>query len=80
MVHIQRFGYIQYLQRDGGNTQRRRNREIQRLVRLFHERYEAQLHERFVELGVDDFIWQDGALLWETENPAPAPIANYVMA
>jgi hypothetical protein len=79
MVHVQRFGYLQYLQRDGGNTQRRRNKEIQRLVRLFHERYEREIHERFVELGVDDFIWRNGRLDWSKPNPTPAPIANYVL-
>ncbi len=79
MVHVQRLGYLQYLQRDGGNTQRVRNREIQRLVRLFHWRYEAQIHQRFVELGVDDFIWRNGELDWSIPNPSPAPIANYVL-
>jgi hypothetical protein len=77
MVHVKRFGYLQYLQRDGGNTQRRRNKEIQRLVRVFHQRYEAEIHERFVALGVDDFIWRDGRLDWSVPNPSPAPIANY---
>ena len=79
MVHVQRLGYLQYLQRDGGNTQRVRNKEIQRLVRLFHERYEGQIHERFVELGIEDFIWRNGALDWSIPNPSPAPIANYVL-
>jgi glycosyltransferase involved in cell wall biosynthesis len=79
MVHVQRFGYMQFLQRDGGNTQRRRNKEIQRLVRLFHARYEDEIHARFVELGVDDFIWRDGQLDWSTPNPSPAPVANYVL-
>lgn len=79
MVHVQRLGYLQYLQRDGGNTQRVRNKEIQRLVRLFHWRYEAEIHARFVELGVDDFIWRDGTLDWSVPNPSPAPIANYVL-
>ena len=79
MVHIQRFGYIQYLQHSGGNTQRKRNKEIQRLVRLFHQRYETQIHDRFVELGVDDFIWRDGQLDWAIANPSPSPIANYIL-
>ena len=79
MVHVQRFGYIQYMQRDGGNTQRRRNKEIQRLVRLFHQRYELEIHARFLELGIDDFIWRDGSLDWSVENPDPAPVANHVM-
>lgn len=79
MVHVQRLGYLQYLQRDGGNTQRLRNKEIQRLVRLFAWRYEQQIHDRFEELGVDDFIWRDGVLDWTIPNPADAPAANYVL-
>jgi O-antigen biosynthesis protein len=79
MVHVQRFGYIQYLSNSGGNTQRRRNGEIQRLVRLFAQHYETRIHERFVELGIDDFIWRDGVLDWSVPNPAPAPIANLVL-
>jgi glycosyltransferase involved in cell wall biosynthesis len=82
MVHIQRFGYIQYFNNSSsGNTQWQRNTEIQRLVKYFRARYEAQIHERFVELGVDDFIWRpDGWLDWETPNPADTPIANYRFA
>jgi GT2 family glycosyltransferase len=77
MVHIQRFGYIQYLQRDGGNTQRVRNKEIQRLTRLFQQRYESEIHQRFVELGVDDFVYRDGQLDFSIANPSPTPVANY---
>jgi glycosyltransferase involved in cell wall biosynthesis len=79
MVHVQRHGYRQYLSRSGGNTQIRRNKEIQRLVRLFQRRYEAQIHARFLELGVDDFIWRDGQLDWSVPNPDPTPIANYIL-
>ncbi len=79
MVHIQRFGYIQYLQRDGGNTQRKRNKEIQRLVTLFRERYESEIHARFDELGIHDFVRVGGQLDWSVPNPDPTPTANYVL-
>jgi O-antigen biosynthesis protein len=80
MVHIQRFGYIQYLRRDGGNTQRKRVHEIQRLVALFQQRYEDDIHARLVELEVEDFIWQGpGHLDWSIENPADTPFANLRM-
>jgi O-antigen biosynthesis protein len=81
MVHIQRFGYIQYYNdTSSGNTQRQRNAEIQRLVKYFMLRYNDQIHQRFEELGVDDFIWRDGGGLdWETPNPPDTPIANYQM-
>ena len=67
MVHIQRFGYIQYLGVGGENTQRRRNREIQRLVEAFAWRYEPQIHARLLELGLDDFIHTGTTLDWGRE-------------
>ncbi|MEI7623999.1 MAG: glycosyltransferase [Actinomycetes bacterium] len=67
MVHIQRFGYIQYLGDGGENTQRRRNREIQRLVAAFAWRYEDQIHKRLLELGVDDYIHTGTGLDWGRE-------------
>ena len=81
MVHIQRFGYLQYLNTaTSGNTQRNRNAEIQRLVKYFRHHYNQQIHDRFVALGVDDFIWREGGKLnWETPNPPRTPIANYLM-
>jgi O-antigen biosynthesis protein len=79
MVHIKRFGYIQYLGRGESNTHRARNREIQRLVRMFVERYNTEIHERLVELGVDDFIWvNEDEMDWSRSNPDPTPIANHV--
>jgi hypothetical protein len=78
MVHVRRFGYKQYLSREGANTQRVRNKEIQRLVHAFATRYEEEIHARLVELGVDDFIRDEAGILhWDTPNPMLAPIANY---
>jgi glycosyltransferase involved in cell wall biosynthesis len=79
MVHIERFGYIQYLNNaTTGNTQRQRNAEIQRLVRYFSASYNDRIHERFVELGVEDFIWREGGDLdWDSPNPPDVPLANY---
>ena len=79
MIHIKRFGYIQHLGDGGENTQRRRNAEIQRLVRYFAGRYEDRIHQRFEELGVDDFIWTENGRDWSRE-PGTRPItANYVL-
>jgi O-antigen biosynthesis protein len=78
MVHVRRLGYIQYHNTSSsGNTHRKRIKEIQRLVRLFRDAYADRIHERFVELGVDDFLWrEDGSLDWDAPRPQPAPIAN----
>lgn len=78
MIHVRRFGYIQYLQRDGGNTQRRRNREIQRLVSAFRSRYEDEIHARFAELGVEDWVRDGDRLDWSRPAPEPTPVANLV--
>lgn len=67
MVHIKRLGYIQHLNTGGSNTQRVRNKEIQRLVRYFANHYNQQIHDRFAELGVYDFIWTDSGLNWDLD-------------
>lgn len=79
MVHVQRFGYIQYLSTSNENTQRMRNREIQRLVAYFLNRYEDEIHERFKQLSVADFIRSNGHCDWNIPNPGPTPIANYIL-
>jgi len=76
MIHIQSFGYLQY--HHGNNTQTHRNSQIQKIVSLVHRSYEHQIHNRFLELGVDDFIWRDGILDWSMDNPEQTPIANYI--
>jgi O-antigen biosynthesis protein len=74
MVHIRHFGYIQFHGADGGNTQRVRNAEIQRLVSYFRTHYGARIHQRLVDLGVDDFIWRDGVLDWNAEPDGHRPL------
>jgi glycosyltransferase involved in cell wall biosynthesis len=59
MARVPHMCYIQY-RNQGGNTHRERNQEIQRLVRYFSQWYDKAIHERFLELGVDDFIWEEG--------------------
>lgn len=78
MIHIRRLGYIQWHDVSGGsNAQRRANPEIQRLVRLFRNHYHADIHQRLLDLGVDDFLWREGDLDWDTLDPQPAPAVNY---
>jgi glycosyltransferase involved in cell wall biosynthesis len=79
-VHIRKFGYIQYHNNaSSGNTQFNRNAEIQRLVRYFRNAYNEKIHQRMGELGVDDFLWQEGGQLdWKRPDPSPGLVANYV--
>lgn len=60
MCRVPEMCYVQYRNFGVGNTHRDRSKEIQRLVRRFSEAYDRRIHERFVELGVDDFVWQSG--------------------
>ena len=78
MAHIPFFGYVQYS--DGGaNTQRVRNKDIQRHVRYLRGKYDRRIHERFVELGVDDYIWNEsgGFSDFSLPNPASVAVASY---
>jgi O-antigen biosynthesis protein len=67
MVHVKRFGYIQHISTTGSNTQRIRNKEIQRLVRYFSDHYNQAIHDRFVKLKVDDFMWTEQGVDWSLE-------------
>jgi glycosyltransferase involved in cell wall biosynthesis len=76
MVHIPRLGYVQY--EDGKTTQRVRNKDIQRHVRFLRWRYDRKIHERFLELGVDDYIWNEekGFSDFGRANPALVQTAS----
>jgi len=68
MVHVPRMCYIQY-RNASGNTTFERNKEIQRLVRYVSSWYDRKIHDRLVELGVDDFVWRDGQYtFWNLKN------------
>lgn len=60
MCRIPKLCYLQFRNSKEGNTHGVRNKEIQRLVRYFSEYYDQTIHERFLELGIDDFVWQEG--------------------
>jgi glycosyltransferase involved in cell wall biosynthesis len=73
MARVPHMCYVQY-RNEEGNTHRVRNQEIQRLVRYFSSWYDKRIHDRFVQLGVDDFVWKDGEYtFWKLNNiPNPA--------
>jgi glycosyltransferase involved in cell wall biosynthesis len=74
MVHIPFFGYVQYSDQ-GANTQRLRNKDIQRHVRFLRWKYDRRIHERFVELGVDDYIWNEAGGFSDFSQPNPPAVA-----
>jgi len=59
MVRIPRMCYVQYRNQEG-NTHKARNKEIQRLVRYVSITMDDRIHKRLLELGVDDFVWEEG--------------------
>ena len=58
---------VLYIQHEGENTHRRdgttaqshRFDEIQRTNDLLRKKYDKQIHERILELGADDPLWND---------------------
>ena len=60
MARIPRMCYVQYRNAEGNTSLGVRNKEIQRLVRCISMYYDEAIHRRFLELGVDDFVWKDG--------------------
>lgn len=75
MIRIPKLGYVQYRNVDGtGNTHQARSLEIQRLVRYISLAYENRIHDRLVELGIEDYMWKPGAVpayyrLLQVKNP-----------
>jgi glycosyltransferase involved in cell wall biosynthesis len=57
MIHIKKFGYIQYKSHNSQTVVR--NREIQRLVRYFREYYDLAIHQRCLQLNDPDVVWLD---------------------
>jgi hypothetical protein len=59
MALIAKMCYVQY-RNDTGNASQLRNKDIQRMVRYVSQFYDQKIHERLLELGVDDFVWKEG--------------------
>jgi glycosyltransferase involved in cell wall biosynthesis len=57
MIHIKKFGYIQY--KSEGTQTYVRNREIQRLVRHIRDYYDLAIHQRCLVLNDPDVVWQE---------------------
>jgi hypothetical protein len=80
-VHVPRLCYIQFYNTESiGNAQKIRNKEIQRVVRFVSGQYDRQIHERLLELGVDDFVWSEAAGCSDFSRPNPAQESHCTIA
>jgi glycosyltransferase involved in cell wall biosynthesis len=78
MVRIPKLCYLQF--QDGTNTQTVRNRDIQRHVRYLAWKYDRRIHDRFVELGINDFVWLETEQRSDLSIPNPLiePVASII--
>ena len=58
-IHVPVFCYIQYMNVGGNNTQEPRRAEIQRAVSRCMMYYDTAIHERFKQLNVEDFVYDE---------------------
>ena len=56
MIRVPTLCYIQYI---SNTAQWTRNRDIQRHVRSIRVHYDRMIHDRLLELGCEDFIWDE---------------------
>lgn len=73
MVHVPKMCYVQYRNDQGNTSLGVRNRDIQRLVRYISMGYDRDIHNRFLKLGVDDFVWKDGEPTFYRLQTVPNP-------
>jgi O-antigen biosynthesis protein len=68
MVRVPELCYIQHI---GNTAQQTRNRDIHRHIRSIRNYYDRMIHERLLELGCEDFIWDEkkGASDLDIPNP-----------
>lgn len=57
MLHINKLLYLQYNNRN--STVDNNSTDINRKARLIKDYYEQQIHQRFIDLGCDDWEWND---------------------
>jgi glycosyltransferase involved in cell wall biosynthesis len=77
MVRVPEMGYIQYI---GNSTQQVRNGDIHRHVRSLRAHYDRMIHDRLLELGCDDFTWDEkkGCSDYTLPNPGVESPANWI--
>jgi hypothetical protein len=77
MVRVPKLGYIQFI---GNSTQQARNGDIHRHVRSIRAHYDKMIHDRLLELGCDDFTWDEkkGCSDYTLPNPGVESSANWI--
>ena len=68
MIRVPKLCYIQYI---SNTTQQVRNRDIHRHVRSIRVHYDRMIHDRLLELGCEDFIWDEKNDLSNYNIPNP---------
>jgi len=68
MVRVPKLCYIQHI---GNTTQIARNMDIQRHVRSIRIHYDRMIHDRLLELGCEDFIWDEKSGSSDHDIPNP---------
>jgi hypothetical protein len=57
MIHVKRVLYIQYNNRN--STVDNNAQDINRRARLIRDHYDNRIHERILELGYEDWNWDE---------------------
>jgi glycosyltransferase involved in cell wall biosynthesis len=74
MIRVPKLCYIQYI---SNTTQQVRNKDIHRHVRSIKVHYDRMIHDRFLELGCEDFTW-DGKNGWSNYNMTNPEVEPHV--
>lgn len=72
MIRVPKLCYLQYI---SNTAQQTRNMDIQRHVRSIKDHYDRRIHDRFLELGCEDFTWDEkkGESDYTIPNPGIEP-------
>jgi hypothetical protein len=68
MIRVPKLCYIQYI---SNTAQWARNRDIHRHVRSIRAHYDRMIHDRLVELGCEDFVWDEKNSCSDLNLPNP---------
>ncbi len=77
MIRVPKLCYLQHI---GHSAQETRNRDIHRHVRAIRHHYDRMIHERLLDLGCEDFIWDDenGCSDFHIPNPTVESHAAWI--